>query len=99
MFSSAQSHSFGYLACQRLSQAARSARAAIERRPDYPNAHYILAIALGHLGRANEARAALKQCERLQRGFLEKRAGWQPYRDPDRNAHLHEGLRKANLND
>jgi adenylate cyclase len=88
-----------YLNAQRYEDALRSARAAIQRRPDYPNAHYILAIALGHLGRVDEARAALEQCELLQPGFLDKRAGWQPYRDPARNALLHEGLRRASLGD
>ena len=84
-----------YVNAGRYEDAESSARAAIQRRPDYPNAHYILAIALGHLGRADEAQSALQQCERLQPGFLAKRAGWHPYRDSVCNAHLHEGLNKA----
>lgn len=81
-----------YLNAERYEEAVRSARAAIERRPEYPNAHYVLAMALGHLGRVTEAQAALDQCEHLHPGFLDKRAGWQPYWDQARNAHLHEGL-------
>ena len=70
------------------------ARKAIHEQPDYPNPHFMQAIILGHLGRIDEARAALEQCERLQPGFVAQRANWRPYRNPEANEHLHDGLRK-----
>jgi adenylate cyclase len=88
-----------HLNAERYLDAVRDAQAAIQRRPDYPNAHYILAIALGHLGRTEEAQKALQRCEDLQPGFLEKRANWAPYRDTERNQHLREGLLKVGLPD
>ena len=86
-----------YLNARDYERAAACAQRAIQRRPDYPHAYYVLAIAFGHLGRAAEARSALDQCELLHPGFVQSRADWQPYTDPTRNAHLHEGLRKAGL--
>jgi len=76
-------------------RALESARLAIQRRPDYPHAHYILAIALAHLGEAQRAQAELEECERLHPGFLASRADWRPYTDEESNRHLREGLRKA----
>ncbi len=83
-----------YLNARRYEDAVSCARKAIGRRPDYPHAHYILAIALGHFGRHAEARLALDACERLHPGFAAKRARWKPYRNAADNAHLHEGLRR-----
>jgi hypothetical protein len=54
-------------------------------------------MGLGHLGRRDEARAALDACERLHPGFANKRADWQPYPEPAKNKHLRNGLRKAGL--
>ena len=70
---------------------------AVRLRPDFPNTYHLLAICLGHLGRMEEAQAAARQCEQLQPGFMAKRAYWNIYLDPDANAHLTEGLRKAGL--
>ena len=71
---------------------------AIERRPDYPHAYYVLALALGHLGREEEGRAALSKCDELHPGFVESRKNWQPYVDPKSNEALQEGLRKLAVN-
>lgn len=70
------------------------ARQAIEQQPDYPNSHFILAIALGNLGRKAEGKAALARCDKLQPGFVESRKTWQPYLDPESNERLQEGLRQ-----
>ena len=70
---------------------------AVRLRPDFPNTHHLLAICLGHLGRIEEAQAAARQCEQLQPGFMARRTHWNIYLDPDANAHLTEGLRKAGL--
>jgi len=51
------------------------AQKSLSRRPEYPHAHYVLAIALGHLGRREEARAAVEACEHLHAGFVKKRGG------------------------
>jgi adenylate cyclase len=84
-----------HLVAQRYEEAVNWAQKAIHQRPDYPHAQYMLASALGHLGRRDEARAALAECERQQPGFVAMRARWEPYQDPARNAHIHDGVRKA----
>jgi len=84
-----------YINVHQYERALETARLAIQRRPDYPHAHYILAIALGHLGEAQRAQAELEECERLHPGFLASRADWRPYTDEESNRHLREGLRKA----
>ena len=75
--------------------AAHWAEEAIRQKPDFPHAHYLLASAAGHLGRHDQARAALGECERAQPGFVERRQGWQSYRDPEDNEHIHAGVRMA----
>jgi adenylate cyclase len=70
---------------------------AVRLRPEFPNTYHLLAICLGHLGRIEEAQAAARQCEQLQPGFMARRAHWNIYLDPDANAHLADGLRKAGL--
>jgi adenylate cyclase len=83
-----------YIGLRRYDLAEAWARRALEGRPDYPHAHFILALCLGHLGRLSEARAAVAECERLHPGFADKRRDWRPYLDPARNAHLLAGLRR-----
>lgn len=73
--------------------AEEKARRAIRRRPEYPPAHYILAIALAALGRAEEARAALAACDDLSPGFVKSRETWAPYADPESNERLRAPLR------
>ncbi len=88
-----------YLNARQYDKSVEYARKAIQRRPDYPHAYYVLAMGLGHLGRKAGARTALDECERLHPGFARRRAGWQPYPNAAGNEHLHEGLRKAGLPD
>jgi adenylate cyclase len=83
-----------YVNARQHDRAVECARAALRKRPDYPHAHYILAVALGHLGRVEEACAALAACEAAQPGFVAGRADWRPYLDEASNAYLHQGLRK-----
>ncbi len=47
-----------HLGARRYEEAAEVARQTINERPDFPHSHYILACALGHLGRYEEARRA-----------------------------------------
>lgn len=76
------------------STAVERARQAIRRRPDYAPAYYILAIALGHLGEMDEARASLAKCDDLSADFVQSRRDWQPYADPSSNERLHDALRR-----
>jgi adenylate cyclase len=84
-----------YLNSRNYEQAAACAQKAIGMRSNFPNAYHLLASALGHLGRLEEARKALVDCERVQPGFVEKRFNYQPYRDAADNEHIHEGVSKA----
>ncbi|MCP4330189.1 MAG: adenylate/guanylate cyclase domain-containing protein [Alphaproteobacteria bacterium] len=86
-----------YLNAGRYEESVETARTAVQWRPDYPNAHYVLAVGLGHLDREKEARAELDECERLHPGFVEIRKDWRPYRDANSNQNLREGRRKAGL--
>jgi adenylate cyclase len=84
-----------HLGARRYDKAVETAKRTINQRPDFPNSHYILASALGHLGRFEEARAELAECERLHPGYIERRLNYAPYRDPAENEHLHAGVRAA----
>jgi tetratricopeptide (TPR) repeat protein len=71
------------------------ADAAIAQRPDYPHAHYIKAVALSHLGRLEEADAALRACEDAHPGFVRDRAEWTPYPQAGAGNQLIAGLPNA----
>ena len=96
-----QSHIFmntiarAHLIARRHEDTVLWARKALERRANFPHALHLLASALGHLGRADEARQALDQCEAAQPDFVARRASWQPYRDAADNEHIHAGIRLA----
>lgn len=84
-----------YIAAGDDAAAADRARQAIRRAPDYVAAHYVLALALAHLGRLSEARDAMARCEELSPGFAASRAEWQPYADNAKNERLADGRRLA----
>ena len=73
------------------------ARQAIRRSPEYAPAYYILAIALGRVGRRDEARRELSKCDVLHPGFVESRRNWQPYVNPESNEKLRAGLRQLEI--
>lgn len=73
------------------------AQTMVRLRPDHADAHFRLAICLGHLNCAENARAALTECERLRPGYVEQRAAWQPYPDAASNEHFFTGLRRLGL--
>jgi adenylate cyclase len=83
-----------YLSAGAYDDAVDRARQAIRRRPDYAPAYYILAIALGQVGRTDEARRALSKCDEIHLGFVQSRKSWQPYVDPASNERLWQGLRQ-----
>ncbi len=68
-----------YLNTGAYDEALDRARKGVERNPDHPNAYYVMAIALGHLGRGDEGRVALAKCDELHPGFVESRKYWRPY--------------------
>lgn len=79
-----------YLAVGNYGDAVERARQAIRRRPDYVPAHYVLGIAMGHLGQLDEARASLEKCDELSPGFVASRQDWQPYADQAKNEKLRQ---------
>lgn len=84
-----------HLSARRYEEAIESVQQSLLRRPDQARAHMFLAIALGHLGRTNEARDALAECERLHPGFAGK---YDPgFENPPDTEHFLEGLRRAGL--
>ena len=78
-------------------EAAVWAERAVHRKPDYPLSLLVRAAALGHLGRTEEAAAALAECERLEPGFATRWALRPMYKDPADDLYFLEGLRKAGL--
>lgn len=69
-------------------EAIASAQKSIQQRPDNPEPYLMLASALGHLGRIDEAQVALQGCERARAGYLEQTVS-------GRDDHVLEGLRKC----
>lgn len=83
-----------YLNAGVYGDAVERARGAIRRQAHYAPSHYILALALGGLGRIDEGRAALARCEALQPGFVAERRDWAPYWDQASNARLRQALER-----
>jgi adenylate cyclase len=83
------------ICAHRYEQAVEWARRGTSADPGNPNAQYLLAAALAHLGRLKEAGVALGRCERIRSGFVAARAHWRPYRDPGRDKHILDGIRKV----
>ena len=86
----------GHYFCREYEAAVEAAKRAIHSLPDYPNPHRFAAMALGQLGRTEEAKEALQKTIAIAPAgfdlFVRNRLPW--YR-PEQWAHLLEGLRKA----
>jgi adenylate cyclase len=80
---------------RRYEDAVEWARKAIHLRSDLAHAHCLMAVALAHLGRSEDARAALDECRHVQPDFFDSAAELSPYEDPAANEHILEGLLKA----
>ena len=91
---------WAHLSAERFDQAAEGARLAIAWNPSFADAHAILASALGHAGRLDEAAIALDECRRHLPGLtLRDPRLIRPFRRAaDRDRFL-DGLRKAGLPD
>jgi adenylate cyclase len=84
-----------YLTARLYQEAADWSRRAIDRHAQGPDAHIVLASALGYLGRIEEARAALDAYGRLIPAQAQRPALiWRFKHDAD-NEHFLDGLRKA----
>jgi adenylate cyclase len=70
----------------------------IARNPNTDASRMLLAACYGHLGRAEEARAAWTELLKVNPGFsLTQRAGVLPYKDTNDFQRIVEGLAKAGL--
>jgi tetratricopeptide (TPR) repeat protein len=89
---------WAHLSAERFDRAAESARLAISWNSAFADAHAILASALGHAGRLEEARNALAECLRHLPGLTvgDPRLSRPFGREADRLRFL-DGLRKAGL--
>jgi len=70
-------------------------RASMRQRPDYLDSRVILAAALGHLGRSNEAREAIGEFSDRARDYVESH--FHPLWHQNVKDHYLTGLRKAGL--
>ena len=91
-----------HLDAHQYEQAADQARQTVRTGRVYLDEHLTLASALGHLDRAEEARAALDELEELRGIRISEIVlcpWWRLYQDPGPNEHLFDGLRKAGVPD
>ena len=90
-------HGMIFFAAARYAEAIAAFRRVIEWRDHNWDSLYVIA-SLGHLGRADEARAiAAERAVSLTHSFLSKLAAGEPYKNPADLERLLEGLRKAAL--
>jgi adenylate cyclase len=89
--------SVAHFAAGRHRQAAEWAQRSIERRPDFPPPYRFLAASYAHLGRLDEARAALEVGERMAPMTTAIVRGLIAILDPAFGDRLIDGLRKAGL--
>jgi adenylate cyclase len=86
----------GHYQCRDYELAVEAAKRTIRSYPDYPRPYMWLAAALGQLGRAEEASAALAKAVALWPAALDRDLGARmPWNRPEDHAHMLEGLRKA----
>jgi len=89
---------WSHLGSERFDQAAESARLAIGWNAAFADAYAILASALGHAGRLDEARIALDECERQFPNLtLSDHRLKRPFRRAADQKRFLDGLRKVGL--
>jgi adenylate cyclase len=89
---------WSHLHAERFAEATNCAKQAIEFNPNFPDSHWTLAAAAAHLGRMNEAHAALERFVSLLPGLtLEDPRLIRPFRRPADLESVLSGLRKAAL--
>ncbi len=86
------------ISLRRFDEAAAALERRIERNPDSPTAHALLASCYGNLGRIDEGRAMLAKLKRIDPDFsVARRREVLPFRDPAEFELRVEGMRKAGL--
>ena len=91
---------WSYLHAERFAEAMNCANQAIEFNPNFPDSHWTLTAAAAHLGRMNEAQAALDRFVRLLPGLkLRDPRLVRPFRRPADRERVLSGLREAGLLD
>ena len=84
----------------RYEKAAEIFRKRIEREPTTDSSRALLAAALGHMGKIDEAREAWRDMLAINPKYsLEHRANILPYTNPAQFDRIREGLTKAGLPD
>ncbi len=86
-----------YLSLEKPERALEWIEKAVNLRPENPDLQYRYAICLAHLDRVEDAKSALRECERLQPEFLARRRHWRPYSDDVRNQRFFAGLVRHHL--
>jgi adenylate cyclase len=87
---------FANYSCRDYEAAIEAARRATSSYPDWPIPYRWLAAALGQLGRAEEAKAALEKAIAIAPASFDRHVrNGLPFFRPEDHAHLLEGLRKA----
>ena len=86
-----------HLTAHQFDEAVDWSQRAIQRHAANPDAHLVLASALGHLGRAEDARAALESYAALMPRKAERPGLIWRFKNESDNAHFLDGLRKAGL--
>jgi len=86
-----------HLTSRHYDEAVEYARESINLSSTWPFAYLVLASALGHLGRVEEALSGIAECERLEPGRTAFEFEEMPriHRNLDDAEHILEGLRKA----
>ena len=84
-----------YLIAGDFNSAAESAEKAIQQNAELAEAHFLRAVALGHLDRPVEALDALAECEALRPGFIDQFHASRPYLKQTVIDGFFDGLRKA----
>ena len=93
-------HFYGHahLMMGRYEEAAAIFRQRIEREPATDASRALLAAALGHMGKIDEAREAWRDMLAINPKYsLEHRANVLPYKDPAQFERIREGLANAGL--
>ena len=78
-------------------EAVECSRKAIQRQPNAPHSHLVLAASLGQLDLVEAAAAALSACEEARTGYTTDPKFWHSYKSAADQDRFLDGLRKAGL--
>ena len=86
---------FSHLSARQYNDAVEMFEGSIQRHPGNPDAHLGIASGLGHLGRVEDARAAVEEYRRLIPKSSERPIFFWRYKNENDHEHFLDGLRKA----